>query len=123
MKITDEQLISTLRALAAERPDYVYKAPAHMTGFKCFYVHTDSSGEPTGPGCIVGAALHRLGVPLEVLAEHEGGPARDVIASLTYGASWGLMHRVGCVQGLQDTGHCWADAVAHLQAIDSLDTP
>lgn len=86
MEITGTQVLETLKAVVAERPDYVYEAPAHqvhmdpegLINSTCFYVHADEDGSNERPGCLVGEVLHRLGVPLAELAEHEGNGASQV---------------------------------------------
>ncbi|MEW2302590.1 hypothetical protein AB0958_21900 [Streptomyces sp. NPDC006655] len=78
----------TLRAVVAERPDYVYELPAHMVGTtldgvpvtegSCLYVHTAEDGTRS-PGCLVGHVLARLGAPLEKFEPLEGTGACNVV--------------------------------------------
>ena len=106
-KITtnDQEVITTLRAVVAERPDYVYTNPFPDDAGTCRYVHGDT------PGCLVGHVLHRLGVPLEELSRHEGKNACSVAADLLDGissdASWAIEH----AQFRQDLGDTWAEAL------------
>lgn len=110
MEITDTQIISTLREVVAERPDYVYKAPAHMEGAisgACFYVHTD--GGAGKPGCIVGYVLNRLGVPLADLTVWEGTSALEVAAE--FGVSDEAARTLNHAQIVQDGGESWSAAL------------
>jgi hypothetical protein len=113
-KITDEQLMDTLRAVVAEAPDKVYARPEHMLkvgGTTCYYVHTDTDGAPDECGCVVGHVLNRLGVPLDVLTEHEGRSAHKVLHGLGIG-SWKGQTALRYAQGRQDAGGTWASALA-----------
>lgn len=117
--ITAEKLIDTLRAVANEKPDHVYTAPAHMDkNDSCYYVHTDpEDNQKLSPGCLVGAALHRLGVPLEELKRHEGESAYALLDQLCPGVG----HRARCfageVQALQDEGTAWGEAILAAEMI------
>lgn len=117
--ITDEMVVATLRAVVAERPDYVYRRPEHMlplvdgegeTEADCFYVHTapDDVDELT-PGCLVGTVLYRLGVPLEVLEEWEGSGGYEVTSE--FGASRTACSLMSEVQSTQDGGQPWRVAL------------
>lgn len=118
--ITDETLIAEIMKLAAESPDFVYEAPAHMTReyeytTECFYVHTDPDGDDAknAPGCIVGQALHRLGVPLSVLEQYEHVGAGTLVSEITpnvgaVGESFARRAQLN-----QDEGKTWRDAVDH----------
>lgn len=58
---TLEDLARTLREVAAEQPDYVYvneDLPEGSDSRNCKYWHENTRK----PGCILGVALHRLGV-------------------------------------------------------------
>lgn len=116
--ITDETLIAELKRLADESPDYVYGAPAHMTrGYEgttvCLYVHTDPGGDESkdAPGCIVGKALHRLGVPLATLAEFEHYNPREIAGEILPGVTISGSLFAGRVQRAQDRGKTWRAAV------------
>jgi hypothetical protein len=115
--ITDEQLMDTLRAVVAESPDKIYARPEHMPALAsttCFYVHTDTDGAPEAPGCIVGTVLNRLGVPLEVLAEHEGDAAHKVLTELGIG-SWRTQTALRYAQSRQDAEGTWTSALAEAE--------
>ena len=114
-KFTDSQIIEALRATAEENPDRVYKAPGHLAGgdLSCFYVHTDpETGDPVSPGCGVGVALHRLGIPLEELAKCEGQAADTVVERLVPRGPYGEAARFALIfQTYQDDGATWADSL------------
>jgi hypothetical protein len=90
-------------AVALRGRDYVYEPPA---GFSCLYVHIDD-GEA---GCLIGTALHLLGIPLDQLAEGEGENAGYLMTSLDVGTD---RERVAAMaaQEQQDTGHKWGFAL------------
>ncbi|MFB7027159.1 MULTISPECIES: hypothetical protein [unclassified Streptomyces] len=115
-QVTDEIALAALRDVVAERPEFVYSAPDHMKreedGVTCFYVHSDEDGSPVAAGCAIGVVLHRLGVPLEVLAKEEGGGA--------YGVTWRFLPHLSRetrtkfsdMQNYQDDGAPWGLAYA-----------
>lgn len=78
IEVTAEQVVSTLREVVAERPDFVYSPPE--AGSICKYVHDGPEGEK--PGCVVGHVMNRLGVPLSELRKHEGTAAHALIETL-----------------------------------------
>ena len=113
---TDEEFIAALRAVVAENPDYVYRAPEHMDMLgagACYYVHTSVVGdeEPT-PGCVIGHVLHRLGVPLADLAKKEYRTADDVIDYLMPRVSEAVRWTAFRVQDEQDRFAPWGEALA-----------
>jgi hypothetical protein len=114
MSITDEQFYAAVRKVAAEAPNTVYRStvPDHQhSGTMCYYVHTDTSGNPVSAGCLIGKALHALGTPLETLALHEGKAAGSLLSDLGVGSddaqSWAR-----AVQYRQDSGATWVEAAA-----------
>ncbi|GAA3473847.1 hypothetical protein [Nonomuraea roseola] len=118
-KVTDAEMIDTLKAVVAEKPDYVYGAPEHMadgTG-QCYYVHTDAENEEKlAPGCLVGVALNRLGVPLETLQKHEADNAFCVIGRVVEGISDVALEFAHLLQIRQDNGATWGEALAYVEA-------
>jgi hypothetical protein len=115
-------VIREIRALAAERPDFIYRQP--VPGEGCKYVHRRSSGTVIpNEGCIVGQACARLGwIPPE---EWEGTSAvrlldlprdPDTARPITPEGDW-----ITEVQAAQDGGNTWADAVA--QADENMPLP
>lgn len=111
--ITDDMVISTLKAVVAEQPDYVYAAPSHMTDdAECYYVHTDDDGANQRPGCVVGHVLHRLGISLDEIGEHEDEDAHAAVPALVGGLNQGTMTLLCDVQQSQDRGTPWNVALA-----------
>jgi hypothetical protein len=110
--VSGERVIEVLREVVAERPDYVYAAPIGVvteSSPTCFYVHGE--GADAVCGCVVGAVLNRLGVPLETLAQHEGTPAQHVAETLLETDS-DVISMLRRVQVAQDHGASWGDALA-----------
>lgn len=104
MKISTDQLWDEVVKVAAERPDYVYP--------DLDYCHYESDGQPA---CLVGHALHRLGVPVETLAlfDFESGGIEQVVGDnpdLFEGGGKPL-YAVSWAQQLQDEGLPWGGAV------------
>lgn len=112
--ITDDLIIDTIKEVVAEKPDHVYTTPDHMKdGAACYYAHTDpEAGDVLTPGCVVGAALHRLGVPLETLREYESMNAWYVLRHLAPGTTDVGRNFASDVQGNQDDGETWGAALA-----------
>lgn len=108
--LTLERAQTLLAEIVAEKgPDFKYVNPADSENadpgtFSCLYVHGDE------PGCIVGVVLHRAGVPLTSLANHEN----ETPFRLPH--QWFENHDVKSylyrVQTQQDCGKTWAEAVA-----------
>jgi hypothetical protein len=71
---------------------------------------------PRSAGCVVGAALHRLGVPLETLQKYEGSPASLVMVdTIDLNSMHDAMNAgdfLGRVQREQDGGTPWGEALA-----------
>lgn len=112
---TVDDVMAQVRALAAERPDYVYRPVA--PGALCSYV----TGQD-GQGCIVGQALMRLGVPKERLAASEADegtavPADELLQDLldldTAAMATNEVGWIMSVQTGQDSGETWGKAVAY----------
>ncbi|MFD8886445.1 hypothetical protein ACFV0H_28615 [Streptomyces erythrochromogenes] len=110
---TKKEVLAALKEVVKESPDTVYQAPWHMdperTG-TCFYVHVDALGEPTGAGCVVGAVLHRLGVPLDVLRGAERLSASGALNYLGQDGDSQLAIQLTEVQFRQDQGATWEAA-------------
>jgi hypothetical protein len=110
---TDAQVMAMLKTVVSERPDYVYSAPEYMIteeSASCFYVHADEDGSPVSAGCIVGAVLNRLGVPLEDLQKYEGATALQMVRKVADGVSKETGHVLRNAQFLQDGGSTWGEA-------------
>lgn len=114
--VTDAQMLDALRQVAMEKPEYVYTAPEHMKGdfegASCFYVHfgDDEDDSSLIPGCMVGAALHRLGIPLNLLGQHETRPARWVVRDFFPDVAPETAQIFTRAQGWQDSGEPWGAA-------------
>ena len=117
---TSADVVAQVRALAQERPDYVYQRPLGNPETECSYL-TGADGQ----GCIMGQALTRLGVSIEALSTIEG---ENVMAALprlavrtTPSDGWWLR----AVQEQQDHGSTWGQAVrrADVQAATRAVTP
>jgi hypothetical protein len=104
-------LITEMRRLAAERPDFVYVGPSGLMG-ACFNVHRDREGQPIpGQGCIIGRALTNLGYVFDV--EQDGAGVDELY-------DWDDEKRLrwaARVQRKQDGGETWASAVATADAM------
>ncbi|MCY0941890.1 hypothetical protein [Streptomyces antarcticus] len=115
-KVTDEIVLSTLREVVSERPEYTYSAPEYMAadkeGGRCFYVHKDEDGTPVSPGCVIGVMLHRLGVPLEWMEQLEARPASSLVGRLFPHLSDRTVYALNMVQSNQDNGNAWGLAYA-----------
>jgi hypothetical protein len=104
---TYDDVITAVRELAAEKPDFVYTPDAGA----CLYVHPNSDGT-ISPGCLIGQAFQRVGVPNEVLLRYNdrnielvanAGEITDV-ANIKIG--W-----LTRIQWYQDNSKTWAYAV------------
>lgn len=104
-EFTDEEFVAAVRAIAAERPDYVYTAPE---GENCQYAHAD------GCGCIIGCALNRLGMSLDELSELD---SRALAGIRFIGEGLGLseptIRWATNVQSDQDNSVPWGEAVSN----------
>lgn len=110
IQTTDEAVMETLRAVVAERPDYVYDSEAvDENGVPmCVYVADGA------PSCLVGHVLHRLGVPLDALSvfdESGGKDAQLVVRRVLDGTSGATAHRLWAAQSAQDNGETWGEAL------------
>lgn len=114
MEINDASVVATLKAVVAERPDYIYKRPAYITSNEaCLYVHPSEDGSSAQPGCIVGHVLNRLGIGLPAMAQHEGADAGTLVGALGLtNLSPDTLGLLDDVQGFQDSGETWAEALS-----------
>lgn len=104
---TDDEVMATLRAVVAERPDYVYEAPEEDG---CVYVADGT------PSCLVGHVLHRLGVSLEALSvlDMNGGLAAwRAVPGVLDGVSGSTVDRLWAAQTAQDNGDTWGEALEY----------
>lgn len=110
MTITAPQALQALKEVVAEAPagrDTVYQDRG--TGGECYYVRYGV------PSCIVGRALHRLGVPIEVLQGLDTASMGDPIGASSL-ARRGVTTPDAAVvfanaQLAQDRGKTWGQAL------------
>lgn len=119
ISVTFAQVVEVTQRLADANPEHVYRAPEHMEGLgpRCYYVHTneDVAKTPRSAGCIVGAVLNELGVPLESLQQCEGSPAWlpvETFLEFPDGERTQAQDFLGFAQVRQDEGTSWGNAVA-----------
>ena len=115
--ITIADVVSKVRELAAESPEYVYKASA---GEQCVNYEMDDEGNPIPmSGCIVGQALDALGVDMISIRPGGSAPVALYYAGIEFeevDASWLIK-----VQIAQDGRVKWSDAVARADAVGRAD--
>lgn len=99
--VTADQIITEVRRLAAEKPDFVYEKP-EFSAF-CLYMHGEE------PGCIFGQALHNLG--WDVTAP-DAGTINTVLDDNDVHRTERQALWMREVQHEQDTRTPWGDAVA-----------
>jgi hypothetical protein len=116
LTITLDDVVTEIRTLASEQPDFVYHNEAGKVGpgVTCNYRH-NRMGDPNHngtAGCIVGQALDRLGYV--VPGKYEGSSALEVLAA---GLDLNVDNRAAAwiveVQQHQDKGEAWGEAVRH----------
>lgn len=114
MSFDPKRLVAEVRALAAEKPNFVYTAidfhsDADGGGDKCSYVHGNVGG------CIIGQAALRAGMDLEELREKDNDADDTSVGSVFagFGLSVDALGWLSSVQHSQDTGMPWGSAVAH----------
>ena len=110
-KITGEQLIETVRAVAHEHPNFVYNSH-EVPGKACFY-RNEITGEPD---CIIGRALDALGVLPEEMGLNNTVSVLILLGTLSDSGlveeiSQSQMNWLCRVQSYQDSGDTWGDAV------------
>jgi hypothetical protein len=112
---TATDVVAQVRREAVAQPDYV--SPA------CQYV-SDNADHPI---CIVGHALHSLGVTLDELFQLEGQNVDDVVIALeladpldVFDGLDPLVSWLASVQMRQDNGVSWETAVAEADALFSI---
>lgn len=108
---TDAEVMATLRAVVAERPDYVYDSGDRNEygDMTCNYVQDGT------PSCLVGHVLFRLGIPLTELSAFDvaGGASADGVARLVLdGVTESTIKGLWFAQHAQDHGDTWAEALA-----------
>lgn len=115
MTITSDDIMKALREVVAEQPDHVYCRPEHMsTRHACLYVHTSENGDRV-PGCVVGHALERVGIPLVWMAQYEGSSAVGITAGLGIQVDAATGVFLNDVQMGQDAGQSWGEALTQAE--------
>lgn len=125
LNLTLEKAKSLVDEAIEERgKDFVYKRQPDMD---CKYVHEGVVWDPEveeyvdddsvlEPGCLVGLALHKAGIPLDKMSAVEGRPAKDLLASLeqrgyvTFDIE--AADFLDAVQKNQDSGYSWSEALS-----------
>lgn len=115
-EIASKDVIKAVHDIAKERPEHVY-IPAE--DYMCRYADGDE------PSCLIGHALHRLGVPVETLQKFDsinlqGGDVlfiKDIFEGWLDNANSSLVEidYLQYVQSWQDAGDPWAVAVEKAQ--------
>ena len=106
---TAKDVISAIREIAAENPDFTYTEDLYGN---CKYYPTP--GNPMG--CIIGAALTRLGFDRQNELQFERTEGSDVVKYLVGALNKQDERWVSSVQASQDTGTSWANAVIYADA-------
>lgn len=114
---TPEDVEREIRALAEERPDFVYTAQVSddPDDVMCGYVG-EQAHSTKGEGCIVGQALQRLGVTEGDLLAFDGSTATLVIQEFTGQDDQESVRWARAVQAQQDQGVSWGDAISFAAA-------
>jgi hypothetical protein len=112
--LAQDDVVRTLRELAAERPDFVYEPEIGEEGADHYrYCHKD------GPGCIVGHVVAKL-LPEFPLGNLDIDPAKRFDSGTSAEVAiprWGIglepatLDLLRSVQGNQDDEKSWGDAV------------
>lgn len=98
-----DPLLKAVAEVAAERPDYIYP---RIDG--CDYIRVEGVGMATR--CVIGEALHRLGVSDLTLEAMDHAPDPGISTFLYSGAP--AAHALAKVQQAQDTGTPWGELPA-----------
>jgi len=125
IEIGRDRAVELLReAVAARGAEYVYSKPVDLVAGHedepCLYVHRGPDGTAC-PGCGVGDALHRAGVPLLALARYEGENAEAICRGLeladdAMAATLVAVMVFSDFQSWQDAGWSWGHALAKAEA-------
>lgn len=105
--VTYMEIVTAIRQLAAEMPDFVYKKPDGADN--CSNLNGGCEKYPDHTGCIVGQAVRRCG--LNVPSEHEFNSARVLISDQTMDVDSHAVAWISVAQGSQDNGDSWQEAV------------
>lgn len=113
----DDVLRGLRFARDARGPDYVYQNPDPDPDAGPRFVYTARIDGELSPACIVGYALHHLGVPLECLSHPALNDARvprltSYLAERGYRLTVAAHLVLGAAQNVQDDRVTWGEAVA-----------
>lgn len=122
MKIDSIEFVKTVRKIAAENPDKVYKPiprdPHDPTeGTMCVYVEPDEYGSLVG-SCLLGRALVELGVPTIDLRRLADFHELNLILDL--GLPPEVANWATSAQRRQDQQYTWGDAIERANELHSL---
>lgn len=104
--VPERDIVAAIRALAAENPNYVYE-PDSSDG-ACRNLPSMSQ-----PGCIVGQALLKVGVPWEVLKPYDTAAYSGIRPILGFSGESVAANWIRKVQYQQDDQKTWSVAVAN----------
>lgn len=111
---TEEAVREALYAAVEEKGEgYIYPDSEKDAGSMCLYLTYDEANNPTGPSCIVGNVLLRLGVDPATLKDYEGQDGEDVAEA--FGIDNRVAQALYSAQGAQDTGSTWGEARAEFE--------
>lgn len=100
-----------LKAAVKERGEgYVYQ-PTMDSGGSCLYVHQDERGNDV-PGCLIGLALNKAGLPLDTLKAHNWVSIRTLSKSLPIEITSQALDVLTMAQMRQDQRRPWGEAVS-----------
>lgn len=108
-KITNKQILDTLKDVVEENPNYVY-ANDHKSRAgeftQCYYFEADGS-----PACVVGHVFDRLGVSLEDIGYYFNDKSFYDFSDVVFPSiSKTTEIFVNSVQRYQDAGKSWGDS-------------
>ena len=106
--ITKEDALRALEEAVAEKgEDYIYQYTDSddWRSYTCTYVR---AGEPD---CMIGNALHRLGVPLDAFAPHEEKAFDRIADDVAPGIEEEAVRALRAAQSVQDQGRTWGEAL------------
>lgn len=125
IELTTENVLDALEKAVEEKGEsFVYSNQdgvssrnkfGSSSGIMCHYVHWNDRTPVSG--CIAGNVLHRLGVSLDTLSEHEKRPIRSVLEDfedegiVTFEDGYKVTMMLSHAQGAQDGGKTWGDAL------------
>ena len=115
MIVTRDRVVEVTKQVVAEHGmEHVYEKPmVNRLGGEmamCLYVHNGR------PSCLVGHVLHRLGVPLDVLAQgdDQSQDASSMCYEVLYNTDFAdemIASFLSTVQATQDAGYTWGYAL------------